>query len=183
MRSKPTSPRHTCFPSVSSLTLGYILMLNGRACCKSLQLSLTTNKGQLSCQTVFEFDNRPTSRWLSESRNLPKELSGTRNCEGGEGGGEREGGGGGGGEGGVGGGLSREMLLGAGATSPEEEQLANGIFVRVLSRAQSCCHRWAGLNLKAAPLSMALHRLEGCLLIFASDEYWFNYYNFGKPTN
>ena len=101
----------------------------------SLQLSLTTNKGQLSCQTVFEFDHRPTSRRLSESRNLPKELSGTRNCEGGGEGG----GGGGGGEGG--GGLSREMPLGAGATSAEEEQLANGIFVRVLSRAQSCCQR------------------------------------------
>ena len=117
-------------------------MLNGRACCKSLQLSLTTNKGQLSCQSVFEFDHRPTSPRLSQSRNLPKDLSGTRNCEEGRGGGEG-GGGGGGGEGGGGGvgGLSREMPLGAGATSPEEEQLANGIFVRVLSRAQSCSQR------------------------------------------
>ena len=124
MRSKPTSPDILVFLQSPHYYLGYILMLNGRACCKSLQLSLTTNKGQLSCQTVFEFDHRPTSRRLSESRNLPKELSGTRNCEGGGGGG-----------------LSREMPLGAGATSAEEEQLANGIFVRVLSRAQSCCQR------------------------------------------
>ena len=64
------------------------------------------------------------------------------------------------------------MPLGAGGTSSEEEQLANGIFVRVLStehRAAANVKHW--LNLKAEPLSMALHRLEGCLLIFASDEY------------
>ena len=58
------------------------------------------------------------------------EPSGRRNCEGG------------------GRGHSREMPLGSGATTSPEEQLANGIFVPVLSSKHRGCQRWTRLNLK-----------------------------------